>query len=50
VIVASSGDLGVTMGTIRQNGTPRAGQPSSVPFITIWRRASPAEQWRYVAE
>ena len=50
VIVASSGDLGVTFGMIRFN-TPRpAGQPSAVPFITIWRRASPNDPWRYVAE
>jgi len=49
VIVASSGDLGVTIGMIHPN-TPRAGQPASFPFFTIWRRASPAAPWRYVAE
>jgi ketosteroid isomerase-like protein len=50
VIVASSGDLGVTMGMIRFNQPRPAGQPSAVPFITIWRRASPSDPWRYVAE
>jgi hypothetical protein len=50
VIVASSGDLGVSIGTIRRNGQVPAGQPPSVPFFTIWRRASPADPWRYVAE
>jgi hypothetical protein len=49
VIVASSGDLGVTIGMIHPN-TPRAGQPASFPFFTIWRRASPTAPWRYVAE
>jgi ketosteroid isomerase-like protein len=48
-IVASSGDLGVTYGYIRQNA-PQPGQPGAVPFITIWRRTSAADGWRYVAE
>jgi ketosteroid isomerase-like protein len=50
-IVASSGDLGVTFGYIRQNaptGTTSAQPP--IPFFTIWRRASPTAPWRYVAE
>ncbi|MBK9242719.1 MAG: nuclear transport factor 2 family protein [Acidobacteria bacterium] len=50
-IVASSGDLGVTFGYIRQNapaGTSPAQPP--VPFFTIWRRANPTAPWRYVAE
>lgn len=50
VLVASSGDLGVTFGFIRSNGTPRAGQPAVIPFSTIWRRDSPGEPWRYIAE
>ena len=51
VIVASSGDLGVTFGMIRRNTPPPAGQPSApVPYVTIWRRASPSDPWRYVAE
>ena len=49
-IVASSGDLGVTFGYIRQNTPPPAGRPAAVPFITIWRRADPGQPWRYVAE
>lgn len=50
VIVASSGDLGVTIGTIRRNTPPAAGQPATFPFITVWRRATPSDPWRYVAE
>jgi ketosteroid isomerase-like protein len=49
VIVASSGDLGVTIGTIHPN-SPIAGQPASFPFFTIWRRADPSGHWRYIAE
>jgi ketosteroid isomerase-like protein len=49
VTVASSGDLGVTIGMIHPNA-PAAGQPASFPFFTIWRRASPTAPWRYVAE
>jgi hypothetical protein len=50
VLVASSGDLGVTWGWIRSNGPPPEGRPAQVPFFTIWRRASPDAKWRYVAE
>jgi ketosteroid isomerase-like protein len=49
-VVASSGDLGVTFGFIRQNATPAGGQPNAVPFITIWRRANANAPWRYIAE
>lgn len=49
-IVASSGDLGVTFGFIRQNATSTQGQPGGVPFFTIWHRPSVNVQWRYVAE
>lgn len=46
-IVASSGDLGVSIGYIRRKDDPSApGQP----FFTIWRRESPAAPWRYIAE
>jgi hypothetical protein len=48
VIVASSGDLGITFGRIRSND-PAADAPP-FPFYTIWRRASPDAPWRYVAE
>jgi ketosteroid isomerase-like protein len=49
-IVASSGDLGVTIGRIRPNGPPQAGQPAEIPFFTIWRRDDPGQPWRYIAE
>jgi ketosteroid isomerase-like protein len=49
-IVASSGDLGVTIGTIRPNGKPAEGQPAATPFFTIWVRESPDQPWRYIAE
>lgn len=47
VIVASSGDLGITFGFIRST-TPSDRPP--VPFFTIWRRASTSDPWRYIAE
>lgn len=47
VMVASSGDLGVTFGFIRS--TTAAQQPP-IPFFTVWRRDSPDESWRYIAE
>jgi hypothetical protein len=50
VIVASSGDLGVTFGYIRPNTPPPPGQPARIPFITIWRRENASAPWRYVAE
>jgi ketosteroid isomerase-like protein len=53
VIVASTGDLGVSIGTIRI-ATPaaagRAAETREVPFFTIWKRAYPSDPWRYVAE
>ncbi|HET9453144.1 MAG TPA: hypothetical protein VFO66_02575 [Gemmatimonadaceae bacterium] len=50
VVVASSGDLGVTFGYIRPNA-PDARRPAGgAPFFTIWRRDSPASPWRYIAE
>lgn len=50
-IVASSGDLGVTIGLIRENA-PRtdSNAPTTFPFFTIWHRASVDDPWRYVAE
>jgi ketosteroid isomerase-like protein len=47
VIVASSGDLGVTFGYIRSND--KKDQPA-IPFFTIWRRENPSDPWRYIAE
>jgi hypothetical protein len=47
VIVASSGDLGVSIGFIRQKADSKA---PPFPFFTIWRRESPTAPWRYIAE
>jgi hypothetical protein len=44
---ASSGDLAVSIGTIRSND-PKDG--AGFPFFTIWRRDGPDQPWRYVAE
>ncbi len=50
-IVASSGDLGVTIGLIRETAPgPDPNAPTVFPFFTVWQRASPADPWRYVAE
>ena len=49
-IVAASGDLGITFGLIRPNGPVPEGRPAAAPFFTIWRRASPQDPWRYIAE
>ena len=49
-LAASSGDLAVTIGTIRPNAAPPAGQPEEIPFFTIWRRDDPSQPWRYIAE
>lgn len=49
-VVASSGDLGVTIGVIRTNSAPPEGQPSSFPFFTVWMRDDPSQPWRYIAE
>lgn len=46
VIVATTGDLGVSIGTIRIT----SGETREVPFFTIWRRGWPSEPWRYIAE
>lgn len=43
-LVASSGDLGVTFGVIRQNDGPQ-----TFSFFTIWRR-EPGGEWTYIAE
>jgi len=50
VIVASSGDLGVTIGIIRLNTPPAAGEPAAFPFFTVWRRPDVNAPWRYIAE
>ena len=50
VIVASTGDFGITWGLIKPNAPPPEGQPAAFPYTTIWRRAAPDQPWRYVAE
>jgi hypothetical protein len=46
-LVAPSGDLGVSIGTIRSND-PK--DNDSFPFFTVWRRDGPDKPWRYIAE
>jgi len=50
VKVASSGDLGITFGYLERNGATPPGRLSKIPWFTVWRRASPGDPWRYVAE
>jgi len=48
-IVASSGDLGVSIGFIRANSpAPDGSTPPPSPFFTIWRKVNGA--WKYIAE
>lgn len=49
-VVASSGDLGVSIGTIRTNAPGADGRPGEFPFFTVWRRDAPDQPWRYIAE
>ena len=50
-IVASSGDLGITFGVIREKKPAVDSDPGAgYPFFTIWRRANDRSPWRYVAE
>ena len=44
---ASSGDLAVSIGTIKPNDP--SGGPA-FPFFTVWRRDGPDKPWRYIAE
>jgi hypothetical protein len=48
VLVASSGDLGVTFGLIRPNDPAKRDNANA--FFTIWRRDDPSQPWRYIAE
>lgn len=50
VIVAGSGDLGVTIGFLQPNAAGPDGSRKPIPFFTIWRRAEARAAWRYVAE
>ena len=47
VMVASSGDLGVSIGWIHQKTDPTG---PGFPFFTVWRRDNPTAPWRYIAE
>ena len=49
---ASSGDLGVTIGTIEvsKRSAGDSGPVQRVPFFTVWRRDGPGAPWRYIAE
>jgi ketosteroid isomerase-like protein len=49
VIVASSGDLGVTIGWITRTSAEQ-NRPPRNPFFTIWRRANASAPWTYIAE
>ena len=51
VVVAASGDLGVSIGHIRFNERAEDGsERPPIPFFTVWRRAAPDQPWRYIAE
>jgi len=50
VLVAASGDLGVTIGVIRTNQPPPDGSPGRFAFFTVWYRPDPGSPWRYLAE
>lgn len=50
VLVASSGDLGITFGRIVRNAPADGAPDAGFPFFTIWRRSGPEVPWRYVAE
>jgi ketosteroid isomerase-like protein len=49
VIVASSGDLGVTLGVISIRLAGSSAE-QRVSFFTVWRREGPDRPWRFVAE
>lgn len=46
--VASSGDLGVTIGRITPHAASGTAAPTPIPFFTIWRRVNGV--WKYIAE
>lgn len=46
VLVASSGDLGITWGFIRRHGDTGQG----IPYTTVWVRPGPGGKWKYIAE
>ncbi len=50
VIVAGSGDLGITIGFLQPTAAGPDGNRKPIPFFTIWRRPDTSAAWRYVAE
>jgi ketosteroid isomerase-like protein len=50
VLVAPSGELGITFGFVRSHAPGPDGQPAQFPFFTIWRRDGYDLPWRYIAE
>ncbi|TDR45738.1 hypothetical protein DFR29_104166 [Tahibacter aquaticus] len=50
VIVAGSGDLGITLGFLQPNGAAADTSRKPIPFFTIWHRADTSAAWRYIAE
>ena len=50
VIVAGSGDLGITVGFLQPNGAAADGSRKPIPFFTIWHRPDTSAPWRYIAE
>ena len=50
VLVASTGDLGVTFGRIRVHVADGQPEQPPIPFFTIWRRDLATGQWKYIAE
>jgi ketosteroid isomerase-like protein len=50
VLVASSGDLGITFGIIRTNAPDANGKLGEYAFFTVWRRPTVADRWLYIAE
>lgn len=50
VLVAPSGDLGISFGYIRPHAPPPGAPPGGQPFFTVWARRDASAPWRYVAE
>ena len=50
VLVASSGDLGITYGYLERNQPAPPGRLARIPWFTVWHRAKPQAPWRYIAE
>jgi ketosteroid isomerase-like protein len=50
VLVAGSGDLGVTWGYLHRNGPTPPGRLAQIPLFTIWKREGRKSPWLYIAE